>query len=80
MQCALRVLVLLVSIAQENAIQASMGTNAKVSANMPPRVHIYCRLHPFTLANIAAVNTPCSLLQLKLPCGQVQNRLLFWYQ
>ena len=83
MQCALRVLALVVSIAQENAIQTSMTTNAKVSANMPPRVHMthpQCRLHPLTLANIAAVNTPCSLLQLKLPCGQVQNRHLFWYQ
>ena len=84
MQYALRVLVLVVSIAQENAIQTLMGTNAKVGPNMPlactPHIHSAVCTHSHTLANIAAVNTPCSLLQLKLPCGQVQNRLLFWYQ
>ena len=79
MQYVLRVLALVVSIAQENAIQTSMATNAKVNTN---RAHHTSTvpLAPLTLANIVAVNTPYSLLQLKLPCGQVQNRLLFWYQ
>ena len=79
MQYALRVLALVVSIAQENAIQTSMATNAKVNTNRAHHTSTVL-LAPLTLDNIAAVNTLCSLLQRKLPCGQVQNRLLFWYQ
>ena len=70
---------LVVSFTQENVFQISMAINVKVNANRAHHTSTVS-LALLSLANIAAVKTPCSLLQLKLPCGQVQNRLLFWYQ
>ena len=56
MQYVLRVLALVVSIAQENAIQTSMGTNAKVGPNTPlactQHIHSTACTHSHSLTSL----------------------------